>query len=780
MAKILFISASKVKAVSVVEDNVDDKVLSNVIATVQETQLKPILGKALYKIVEDFLTEKVADSTFTIPEPEKELIDDYIQPFLVHATVADFIAVNNYKLTNKGTQKLNDNSSTAVSSTENEYIKNHYDNLVSTYKNNLLVFLKENTLLEHDADTNITLPLTGWFFDNGSTTSVKTGSSSSPSDELELDPVWIANKANFYTKTQIDALLTLEANLISPAFTTPNIGVANGTSLSLSGSVTASSIVKTGGTATQILMADGSVYSKTLIDNAIAAVNTASIDGLALKANILSPTLVTPNIGVAAGTSLNLTYTVAGIGQTLKLKNATNTNANHGVSIVLDGVNKHALISTYENPTSITGGNLQLQTYSDDTTLNLGIFLNRLGNVGINTITPTAKFEVHGSLRSTRTNTPTQYLQMSADSIATYLTALNTFSNGKPLYIENTEVTSLAGGTGGSIQLRTGLSGALTTKLMVYANGNVCVGDTTDNGFKFDVTGSAKATTLRADTSLQIGTTGTVSRKLHISNVNGGIAMQISLNDVGGTPKYIQGVHSVTDDTWMAATHNIRICSGTTVGSIATAPTNERMVITTAGNVGIGVTNPSTKLQVGDGTGSNYLSVMGSSSALYMGQTGNTRFGLAGNAAGIIQSTALFPFAVGTFSTQPFILGADNKEVIRITEVGQVGINQTTPAASAILDVQSTNQGVLVPRMTTAQKGNLLGGTAATGLLIYDTTVNSLMQYNGSEWQSLYNVPSKMTTTQRNAIVSPAEGLTVYDLTTHSMWYFNATAWIEM
>ena len=48
-----------------------------------------------------------------------------------------------------------------------------------------------------------------------------------------------------------------------------------------------------------------------------------------------------------------------------------------------------------------------------------------------------------------------------------------------------------------------------------------------------------------------------------------------------------------------------------------------------------------------------------------------------------------------------------------------VGIGTTTPNASAALDVQSTTQGMLVPRMTAAQRG--LIGTPATGLLVYQT-----------------------------------------------------------
>ena len=47
-----------------------------------------------------------------------------------------------------------------------------------------------------------------------------------------------------------------------------------------------------------------------------------------------------------------------------------------------------------------------------------------------------------------------------------------------------------------------------------------------------------------------------------------------------------------------------------------------------------------------------------------------------------------------------------------------VGIGTTTPDATAILDVTSSNKGVLVPRLTTAQRTAIT--TPAQGLLVYD------------------------------------------------------------
>lgn len=67
------------------------------------------------------------------------------------------------------------------------------------------------------------------------------------------------------------------------------------------------------------------------------------------------------------------------------------------------------------------------------------------------------------------------------------------------------------------------------------------------------------------------------------------------------------------------------------------------------------------------------------------------------------------------------------------TGFAQVGINTTNPDPSAMLEVKSTIAGVLIPRMTQAQKTAIT--TPATGLLIYQTDgTTGFWYYNGTVW----------------------------------------------
>jgi hypothetical protein len=64
-----------------------------------------------------------------------------------------------------------------------------------------------------------------------------------------------------------------------------------------------------------------------------------------------------------------------------------------------------------------------------------------------------------------------------------------------------------------------------------------------------------------------------------------------------------------------------------------------------------------------------------------------------------------------------------------------VGIG-TTPVASAALQVSSTNQGVLLPSMTLAQRD--LIGSPATGLLVFQTdSTPGFYYYNGTAWVAI-------------------------------------------
>ncbi len=68
-----------------------------------------------------------------------------------------------------------------------------------------------------------------------------------------------------------------------------------------------------------------------------------------------------------------------------------------------------------------------------------------------------------------------------------------------------------------------------------------------------------------------------------------------------------------------------------------------------------------------------------------------------------------------------------------------IGINNTgaAPANGAALDVDATDKGLLIPRLTNAQRNAI--AAPAEGLFIYNTTANKVQCWNGTQWIQLVN-----------------------------------------
>lgn len=66
-----------------------------------------------------------------------------------------------------------------------------------------------------------------------------------------------------------------------------------------------------------------------------------------------------------------------------------------------------------------------------------------------------------------------------------------------------------------------------------------------------------------------------------------------------------------------------------------------------------------------------------------------------------------------------------------------IGNSAAEPDDSAILDLQSTSQGLLIPRLTTIQREGIL--TPAPGLLVYDTDIRGLVFYEVGGWRLIYS-----------------------------------------
>jgi hypothetical protein len=152
-------------------------------------------------------------------------------------------------------------------------------------------------------------------------------------------------------------------------------------------------------------------------------------------------------------------------------------------------------------------------------------------------------------------------------------------------------------------------------------------------------------------------------------------------------------------------------------------------------NVGIGTNTPSSKLEIRNSLKSDIkirsnsfadTSVLMFSNRLSSGE--GTDYIFSSN-----QEQGLF---ISSASDLP---QNSNSNTMVITPQGRIGLGGV-PLASSILDISSTSRGILIPRMTTAERTAI--ASPVMGLLVFDNSTQSFWFRNGSAWREIVNSPS--------------------------------------
>jgi hypothetical protein len=154
-----------------------------------------------------------------------------------------------------------------------------------------------------------------------------------------------------------------------------------------------------------------------------------------------------------------------------------------------------------------------------------------------------------------------------------------------------------------------------------------------------------------------------------------------------------------------------------------------------AGTLGIGAINASYKLNVDNSANSNiarfYQSGASLNTDIYIDNVGSANNFLISRRS---NGESWFYNS----GTNPFVFYTNAAERLRIDSTGNVGIGTASPNASAILDVQSTTKGVRMPNMTTTQKNAI--SSPAAGLMVFDTNLAKLCVYSGAAWQTITSI----------------------------------------
>ena len=292
------------------------------------------------------------------------------------------------------------------------------------------------------------------------------------------------------------------------------------------------------------------------------------------------------------------------------------------------------------------------------------------------------RFIIGGSTASNvRSNTNEFNIQRDGLTVPTGGSQLmfNLVGNGQGMTITNQNGTTYRiGQYAASNVLTLGVSGNSTLNL--FTSGNIGINTTTDAGFRLDVNGTARVTSLRTTDLVSPSPT----ENIFVKNSSGvtagrilpdGNILRIASSGAHATINIFStgnlGINQTTDDGFRLDVNGTARVSGASCFGTA------------SGNVGIGTTDVATPFSTAKGLVINAGAGNDAQVRLQNTSTGNTT-----SDGGLLSISNILMY-LWNYEAGPLILGTGNAERLRIFSTGNIGINTTTDAGFR-LDVNGT------------------------------------------------------------------------------------------
>lgn len=150
MATALFIKPVTLKRNSIIDGNVDVDKFIGFLKIAQQIHIRNYLGTDLYnKISNDIISDSLSGDYLT-------LVNDYIQPMLIHYAMVDYLPFAAYQIKNGGIFKHSSETAETVSKSEVDYLVNKEREFAEYYTRRFIDYMAFNqaSFPEYTSNTN--------------------------------------------------------------------------------------------------------------------------------------------------------------------------------------------------------------------------------------------------------------------------------------------------------------------------------------------------------------------------------------------------------------------------------------------------------------------------------------------------------------------------------------------------------------------------------------------------------------------------------------------------
>ena len=150
MAQVLFIKVQDLKKNTILDGNVDVDKLLPYIKLAQEIHIQNFLGTKLYEALENKITGDTLTGDYLT------LVNNYIQPALIHFAMMDYLPFAAYQVKNAGVFKHISENAESVTKNEVDYLVNKEREFAEYYIRRMIDYLSfnNNNFPEYNQNSN--------------------------------------------------------------------------------------------------------------------------------------------------------------------------------------------------------------------------------------------------------------------------------------------------------------------------------------------------------------------------------------------------------------------------------------------------------------------------------------------------------------------------------------------------------------------------------------------------------------------------------------------------